>query len=94
MLRDDIIPYLDDLKHRRVTNRAVAAQLRVSEEHVSRTLKELGLVKDPAQSRAAAKELVKARYEYRQSVAKTLTPKQAAKAARCSVRTIYRWRQK
>ena len=95
MLRDDIIPFLEELRTRKVTNRAVAARLGVSEEHVSRVLKELGIVKIPGgQERRAAKELAAERYRYRKEVAKTLSPRLAARAARCSVRTIYRWRNK
>lgn len=95
MLRDRITPFLEDIVNRRVTNRAVALRLQVSEEHVSRTLKELHVIKVPAERRGAAqKELVAARYAYRQQAAKTLTPRQAARAANCSIRTIYRWKNK
>lgn len=95
MLRDRITPFLEDIVNRRVTNRAVALRLQVSEEHVSRTLKELGIVKVPAKRRGqAAKDLVAARYAHRQEVANTLAPRQAARAAHCSLRTIYRWKKK
>lgn len=96
MLIDDIQPYLRDLKARLITNRAVAQALGVSEEHVSRTLKALGIAKDPSihAQEVARKALVQARYEHRASVAKTLPPRAAAKAAGCSVRTIYRWKKK
>ena len=99
MLRDRILPFLDELRTRKVTNRAIAARLGVSEEHVSRTLKELGVVKTSAKEareafKAARKALVAARYEHRATVAKTMAPRQAARAAKCSLRTIYRWRDK
>ncbi len=96
MLKLKIRPYLDDLKSRKTTNRAVAAELRVSEEHVSRVLKALKLEKDPApDSKAdtkARKALLAARKALRTQVASTHGIKEAAKLANCSERTIYRFK--
>ena len=98
MLKQKLCPFLDALRTRKLTNRKVAQLLQVSEAHVSRTLKLLGVVKDPAPdgpaARAARKELVAARNAYRALVADTLPAKKAAIAANCCVRTIYRSRKK
>ncbi len=93
LLSRDIQPYLEQLKSRELTNRAVAEILGVSEEHVSRTLKALGVKKDVLPG-TAERELRATRRQYREHVAKTMPPKQAARAANCSLRTIYRLRNK
>lgn len=91
-LADKIKPYLDQLRDRELTNRAVAKLLGVSEEHVCRVLKRLKFVKNPPPDRQQASQLYRARQEYRRHVATTLSITDAARAAGCSVRTIYRLR--
>ncbi len=95
MLKRTLLPYLDDLRQRKLTNRAVAALLDVSEAHLSRTLKLLEVVKDPIITPPnKTKQLLQARKLMRSLAAnnKTLTVAQAAKQANCSERTIYRLR--
>jgi transposase len=90
MLKIRLRPYLADLQKRKVTNRAVAKVLGVSEAHLSRVLKGI-IVKDPANNeRKARKDLLATRKIFRDSVANTLSIKEAAKRANCSERTIYR----
>jgi ParB-like chromosome segregation protein Spo0J len=88
-LKQTVTPYLDDLAERKVTSRDVAKRLGVSEAHLSRTLKDLGIVKAPSE-RQKASALYHARKEYQALVATTMTPEQAASAAHCSVKTIHR----
>jgi len=87
-------PYLDDLKARRKTNKEVADLLGYSPEHVSRTLAALDFKKDPRppSERARQHALFEQRKQFRAEAATTMPPKKAASAARCSLRTIYRWR--
>lgn len=93
MLKRDIQPYIPDLKARLITNREVARLLNVTEAHLSRTLKDLGIQKDPAKNaRLHQKQLTKTRKEHRASAANRLPPEEAAKAANCSIRTIYRYK--
>jgi hypothetical protein len=93
MLKRDIQPYIPDLKARLITNRDVARLLNVTEAHLSRTLKDLNVVKDPAKNqRIQQKQLTEIRKKHRQSAANRLPPEEAAKAANCSIRTIYRYR--
>ena len=92
MLKLKIRPYLEDLKSRKTTNRAVAAELRVSEEHVSRVLKALKIQKDPVPDNKARKALLAARKALRTQAAQSLGVKEAAKLANCSTRTIYRFK--
>lgn len=92
MLKRDIQPYIEDLRARRVTNRAVAKVLGVSEAHLSRVLRTLGVVKDPANDRQLQHELAVARKLFRADLASKLPASQAAKLAKCSERTIYRYK--
>jgi len=94
MLRDNIRPYLPRIISRELTNRDVAALLKVSEYTVCRVLKQLKIKRDPAPDRAAHKALLRQRKEVRENAAKTLSIKAAAAAANCSTRTIYRLRKK
>lgn len=97
MLRDNIKPYLDQVRRREITNRELARVLGVSEWHVCRVLKQLKVERDPAKStHAAGRALLEARAELRTELANdpSLTLAQAARKANCSVRTIYRYRNK
>lgn len=96
MLRDDIKPLIPRIKTRDLTNREVAALLGYSEYTVCRVLKQLKVVRDPVMKpdRSAERELEKSRHEFRAAVAKTMGVKEAAAAAHCSIRTIYRWKNK
>jgi hypothetical protein len=96
MLRDNIQPYLPKLVSREMTNRAVARELNVTEHHLCRVLKSLGVKKEPAPDRSSAGKLLDARRELRTRLANDpeLTLAQAASRANCSVRTIYRYKAK
>lgn len=96
MLRDNIPPYLARLVSREMTNRAVARELGVTEHHLCRTLKQMGVVKEPAQDRSNAGKLLDARRELRTRLANDpdLSLAQAASRANCSIRTIYRYKVK
>lgn len=83
-------PHLDDLRDRKVTGRYVANILGVTETHLSRTLKRLGLEKIKTTNRQENKRLREARDEYRRTLATTLPLDQAAAAARCHPRTLQR----
>lgn len=91
-LADRLAPYLEPLRRREVTNRAVARELGVSEEHVCRVLKQLNVVKDAVPDRKKNAELYRTRQAFRRQVAKTLPVAEAARQAGCSTRTIYRLR--
>lgn len=94
-LKVRVQPYLPKLKNRQLTNREVAHALGVAEEHLCRTLKNLGFERDAPPDRSKQQELVKARKDHQKALAASkLTPAQAAQAAGCSERTIYRLRQK
>lgn len=92
MLKLRLRPYLEQLRTRQMTNRAVAKELGVSEEHLSRVLKTL-ITKEPAFDPGKRKELLAARRQHRIAAAQTLPVAEAARAAKCSVRTIYRLRK-
>lgn len=97
MLADKIKPYIPQLVSRDLTNRALAAELGVSESYLCRVLKKLKVKREPAPdpaARAAQAALNEARRAHRLDVAKTLSVKDAARAANCSTRTIYRLRKK
>jgi transcriptional regulator GlxA family with amidase domain len=89
-----IQPHLDDLRDRKVTGRSVARLLGVTETHLSRTLKRLGIEKVKTTSRQENRRLREARDEYRKTLATTLPLKEAAAAARCHPRTLQRLLQK
>jgi len=94
MLKLKIQPYIDDLTNRLITNREVATALNVTESHLSRTLKDLGVKKVPAENtRLNQKTLNKTRKEHRQRLADTMAPERAAQLANCTVRTIYRYKK-
>jgi hypothetical protein len=90
------------LADRKVTNAVAAAALGVSETYLSRTVAALGVEKAPGKTTAhrnARHELAAARNAHRASLAKTvnkgnMTIEAAAKAANCSVRTMFRWCEK
>lgn len=83
--------FLDKLRSREITNREVAAALGVSEEHVSRTLAEIGFEKEPAVDRKAQSAAKKARKHQIRVDAKTMSPEDLAKTHDISVRTAYRY---
>lgn len=93
-LRIRVRPYLDDLRARRTTNRAVAEELGCNEQALCRVLKGVGLAKEAPVDRKAIAELAAERKKFRQHVADTMTPEAAAKAAGVSLRTIYRYIKK
>lgn len=94
MLSDAIKPFLEQIRRREITNREVAIALNTHESYVCRVLKRLKVERDPIVKPASTKELNAARAEHRLHVAMTMPVKEAAKAAGCSIRTIYRLRSK
>lgn len=93
-LRVRVRPYLADLKSRTKTNREVAGLLGCNEQALCRILASLGLEKEAPIDRAAVSRLAKERREFRENVANTMSPADAAKAANVSLRTIYRYIKK
>lgn len=93
-LRVRVRPYLEALKSRSTTNRDVAALLGCNEQTLCRVLKGIGAKKEPAIDRTAQTKLNKARKAFREHVANTMSPEEAALAANVSVRTIYRYIKK
>lgn len=91
MLKKTLQPYLQKLISRGITGRVVAKELGISEEHLSRTLKGMGIAREPAQKRKQ-KEATSKRREQIEALAKTMPAAEAAKQANCSIRTIYRYR--
>lgn len=85
-----IQPYLDDLRDRKVTGRSVAAQLKVSEQHLSRTLARLEVKRVPGKRNKQDQELKATRKAFRELAATTMPIDKAAKAAKCHPRTIKR----
>lgn len=94
MLSDDLKPYIDRIVKREITNRELAAVLGTHETYVCRVLKRMGIVREAIVAPPSSKEIRAARAEHRRLVATTMTIKQAAAAAGCSERTIYRLRSK
>lgn len=94
MLSDDLKPYIERLKARAITAREVAAALGTHESYVCRVLKRLGVERETIVKPPTSRELNAARAEHRLNAAKTLPVKDAARAASCSIRTIYRLRKK
>lgn len=94
-LREKVTPQqLDDLYNRRITGRALAAELGVTENWLSRNFsgKVPGLVRT---ARAQKKELFAARTAYRDSLARRIragemTRSDACAIAHCSERTMSR----
>ncbi len=91
MLIDDLQPYLERLINRELTSRAVAQALNVSEAHLCRVLKANKITKAPIYKPDPG--LLQARKAHRIKVANSMPPEEAAKAANCSVRTIYRYKR-
>ncbi|WP_454735379.1 hypothetical protein [Cupriavidus necator] len=93
---------LDMLRQRQVTNRQVAAQAGVSEEHLARVLTKMGVRKvrgEVVARRAEVRTLAEERQKHRQDLAKSVlagkrTIEDAAALAGCSERTLYRYIQK
>lgn len=83
-------PYLERLKRREITNRAVADELNLTEEHVCRVLAELEFEKDPPVDRAAMKAATAAKKKRIAELAANHPPEEAARLAGVSLRTIYR----
>jgi AraC-like DNA-binding protein len=88
-LKTRIEPYLDDIKHRRLTVKKAAETLNVSYTYLSRVLNEIDGQPGPGQ-KILDKQLVQARRVHRLFVATTMPLAQAAKAAKCHPRTIQR----
>lgn len=89
---------LAQLRERKVTNKAAAEALGVSEFYLSRTVARLQPKKpgETPKQRNARSKLFKARTDTRATLAKMvnkgeLTLAQACKRANCSERTMYRW---
>jgi DNA-directed RNA polymerase specialized sigma subunit len=87
-------PYLDRLKRREMTNREVANELNLAEEHVCRVLAELNFEKDPPVDRAAMKRATAAKKARIAQFAAAHPPEEAARLAGVSLRTIYRYLEK
>lgn len=90
MLRKRLLPHLEAIRTRQVTNRDLAKKLQVSEGYLSHVLAGMGVKRDPVTTRKQAKDLVHARRAFRLQAAQTLGVKKAASVAQCSERTIYR----
>lgn len=93
---------LKQLADRKVTNAVAAEALGVSETYLSRTVAAMGIEKKPGKTTAhrnARHELAAARNTHRATLAKKvnkgeMTIEAAAKNAKCSVRTMFRWCEK
>lgn len=94
MLSDDLKPYIERLQRREISAREVALALGTHESYVCRVLKRMKVVREAIVKKPSTKEINAARAEHRLRVAKTLSVTDAARAAGCSVRTIYRLRSK
>jgi hypothetical protein len=90
---------IEALVQRQTTSRAVAAIYEVSEAHLCRTLKLMGVVRVPAPTttkKAASKRLKATRTECRMALARRVVEEgkpihEAAAEANCCVRTMYRY---
>lgn len=94
MLSDDLKPYIDRIVKREITNRELARILSTHETYICRVLKRMGVEREALVPAPSTKEIRAARAEHRHLVATTLSVKEAAAAAGCSERTIYRLRSK
>jgi hypothetical protein len=94
MLRDDLKPFIERITRREITGREVARILGRHESHVCRVLASMGVKRDEPAKPLTDKLINQARAEHRLLCAQTMEPKAAAKAANCSLRTIYRLRGK
>lgn len=88
-LKTRVEPYIDDIKHRRMTVKETAKLLKVGYTYLSKILNEIGGQPEPGQ-RAQHKRLTQTRREFREQLARTLPIDKAAKAAHCHPRTIQR----
>ena len=102
-LRERITPaQIDDLRQRRVTGRALAAELGVTEFHLSRTFpgRLIGKIPGPVASAKREKRQLRAvRDLFRDTLALKikggfLTVQRASETAHCSTRTMYRHLEK
>lgn len=94
MLRDQVKPYIPQIVKREMTNRELARLLDASEGAICRVLKQLKVVREPAARCSANRALREERAKFRAQAATTLSIKEAAAAANCSTRTIYRIKAK
>ena len=98
MLKRDIIPYIDQIRERKITNRDLARKLGVNEAYLCRQLKALGIVREPSpfnpEHRDQLRKLAETRRQARLHMAQTMSAKAAAQAAGVSLSTIYRLRNK
>lgn len=88
-LKVRVQPYLEDLRTRKLTVKALAAELDVGYTYLSRLLHQLGHRAEPGQ-RQRNRQLRQARQEYREQVARTEPIHKAAQLAHCHPRTIRR----
>ncbi len=89
-LRQSITPYIAALRDRKITGREVARVLGVTESWVSKTLKDLEVVRVKKTSRDEERQLRQARLAHRLKAAKSMTVAEAAKACNVHPRTITR----
>lgn len=89
-LKTSIEPFLDDFRNRKITGRALAAKLGVTESWVSKTLKELGVTRPIKPSREEERNLSRARRAHRVKAALSMSVNDAAKACNVHPRTITR----
>lgn len=94
MLSDRLKPYIDQIVRREITSRELARLLGTHETYVCRVLKRMKVEREPVEVRPSTRELNAARAEHRRNAALTMSVKEAAAAAGCSERTIYRIRSK
>ncbi len=95
-LTERVTPQMrDDLFHRRITTRALAAQLGVSENRISRLFP--GKIPGPvAQALRDKRKLKDMRHEFRcrlalDVIARRLTVRKASEQAHCTERSMYRY---
>lgn len=88
-LKVRVQPYLEDLRTREITVKALATQLGVGYTYLSRLLHQLGHRPEPGQ-RQKDRLLRQARKEYREQLARTESIDKAAQLAYCHPRTIRR----
>lgn len=89
-LKTRILPFVAEIKDRKISGRFVADYLGVSESWVSKVLKEMGVKRDRVESRSEIRRLKEARIAHRTKAAKTMSVADAAKACNVHPRTIAR----
>ena len=96
MLKDDVQPYLEELRLRQRTNREVARILGVNEAYLARVLGELNLIKIPSQTAREQAEIARRKElrAKRAQIAATMSVGEAARLSEVTERTIYRERAK